>query len=245
MDENLYMKKLFSELEFLTVDHDFKKQMFDKYQIEFNQKIVDFLDDNPEIKKEYESIVNQANPQPMTPEEIEKQIQEEAERSPEEQQEIEDKKKEIEDALKEEQYAENLEKRTFTEDPDIKRIYREIVKMTHPDKIKRESNDRQTALKKYYLEATEAYNSQNLYQIVRIATLLNLDIGDLSDENLDRLENDLRRLRGEVKQIESTLVWKYFEELRDNVQRKILIKQFVLTFIHNHKGESGQAPFKF
>lgn len=249
MNENLYMKKLFSELEFLTVDHEFKKEMFGKYQLEFNQKIADFLDDNPEIKKEYDDIVNATMPQPMSPEELEEQLKKEAERTPEEEKEIEDKKKEIEDALKEEQFAENLEKRTFTEDPDIKRIYRDIVKITHPDKIKRESLDRQTILKKYYLEATEAYNSQSLYQIVRVATLLDLDIGDLSDENLDRLELDLKRLRGDVKQIESTLVWKYFEELRDDVQRKILIKQFVLTFIHNHKGANGQprsqAPFKF
>jgi len=246
MNENLYMKKLFSELEFLTVDYDFKKQMFEKYQIDFNQKIVEFLDEHPVIKEEYDKIVDQKMPNPMSEQEME-----EAKKniSTEEQEEIDRKKKEIEDALKEDEYAENLEKRTFTEDPDIKRIYRDIVKVTHPDKIKKESNERQITLKQYYLDATNAYDTQNLYQIVRIATLLNLDIGDLSDENLDRLEENLKRLRQETKQIESTLVWKYFEELRDDIQRKILIKQFVITFIQNNKGVNDkpmeQDPFNF
>lgn len=240
------MKKLFSELEFLTVDYDFKKQMFEKYQIDFNQKIVEFLDEHPVIKEEYDKIVDQKMPNPMSEQEME-----EAKKniSTEEQEEIDRKKKEIEDALKEDEYAENLEKRTFTEDPDIKRIYRDIVKVTHPDKIKKESNERQITLKQYYLDATNAYDTQNLYQIVRIATLLNLDIGDLSDENLDRLEENLKRLRQETKQIESTLVWKYFEELRDDIQRKILIKQFVITFIQNNKGVNDkpmeQDPFNF
>lgn len=237
MNENLYMRKLFTELEFLTLDHEFKNQMFDKYQIEFNQKIVEFLENNPLIKEEYDNIVNGMMPVPVdNAQEREHHQQREQERTPEEKEEFERKKKEIEDSLKDEEFAENLEKRTFTEDPDIKRLYREIVKKTHPDKIKNLSSSQQEVHKKYYLKATDAYNSQNLYEIVRLATILDIELGDLSDENLDRLEADLKKLRVEIKQIESTIPWKYFEVLRNDIERGILIKQFVLMFINNHKG---------
>jgi len=237
MRENLYLRKLFSELEFLTVDADFKGQMFEKYKMDFNNKIVEFLNDNPEIKKEYDKI----NGPQFTEDDMNHTPKEKTEQEIED---FENKKKEIEEALKEEEYADNLEKRVFTEDPDIKRIYRSIVKLTHPDKIKLENKNRQTILKKYYLEATDSYNKQNLYEIVRIATLLNVDIGDLSDENLDRLEECLKILKKDIKVIESTLPWKYFEELRDDIQRKILIKQFILTYINHNQGVNN-TPKKY
>jgi len=233
MDETLYMKRLFSELEYLKVDLDFKKQMFEKYQMDFNQSIVEYLEEHPVIKEEYDKIVNGILPAPSTQEEP-------YERTEEEQEEFRQKRQEIDDALKEGEFAENIEKRTFKEDPDIKRVYRVIVKSTHPDKIKNIDEKHQVTLKKYYIEATEAYNDQNLYEIVRIATMLNLDIGDLSDENLNRLEEDLKRFKSGVKVIENHMVWKYFEELRDNMQRQIVLKQFVLNFINMNKKANGE-----
>ena len=236
MDENLYMKRLFSELEYLKVDLDFKKQMFEKYQIDFNTDILEYLEEHPVIKEEYDKIVNKSMPVPT---------EESYERSEEQEQDFREKREEIDEALKEDEYAENLDKRTFKEDPDIKRIYRLIVKCTHTDKIKKHQPEQQIVLKKYYLEATDAYDSQNLYEIVRIATLLNLDIGDLGDENLDRLEEDLKRFKSGVKSIEGHMVWKYHEELRDDIQRQIVIKQFILNFINMNKkanGEPKDAP---
>jgi len=231
MIENLYMKRLFSELEYLKVDLDFKKQMFEKYQIDFNNDIIEYLEEHPVIKEEYDKIINHSMPVPT---------EQSYERSEEQEQEFRDKREEIDEALKEEEYADNLEKRTFKEDSDIKRIYRLIVKCTHTDKIKKHQPEQQIVLKKYYLDATDAYDAQNLYEIVRIATLLNLDIGELSDENLDRLEEDLKRFKSGVKSIENHMVWKYHEELRDNIQRKMVLKQFVLNFINMNKRANGE-----
>jgi len=235
MDDNLYMKRLFSELEYLKVDLDFKKQMFDKYQIDFNNDIVEYLNDHPVIKEEYDNIVNASMPVPVDRKENQEEFKDE-----EIDEKIKQAREEIDEALKEGEFAENLEKRTFKEDPDIKRIYRLIVKSTHPDKIKNHSIEQQNVLKKYYIEATDAYNSQNLYEIVRISSILNLDIGELSDENLDRLEEDLKRFKSGVKTIENNLVWKYYEELKDDFQRQLLIKQFIINFINVNKKSNGE-----
>lgn len=221
--ENLYTRKLFSELEFLTIDEEFKTQLHDKYQLEFNDKILKFLDDNPEIKKEYDEIINPSKDENVQTEE------------PKNIGEYKEYEEDIEKEINEEEYAENLEKRTFTEDPDIKRIYRNIVKITHPDKLKNISEKDHNKLKQYYIDATEAYNCQQLYNIVRIATLLNVSIGDLSDENLDRLDDNLKNIKNKIKRIEDSITWKYFEELKNEYQREHLIEQYVNSFIEHHK----------
>lgn len=224
LNSDLYMKKLFSELEFLKVDLDYKNQMMDKYKTDFNEHVLKFLEQHQDIKKEYDEILN------YPPENIEKF-------EPTEDQKIEqeNRQKEIEEAAQESEFAENLEKRTFTEDFDIKRIYREVVKMTHPDKLKNKDENEQIVLKKLYLEATDAYHKQNLYEIVRIAILLRIDIGDLSDENIDRLIEELKKFKIDIKVIESSMVWKYFEELADEGQRQFMIKQFILQFIYANR----------
>lgn len=228
--EILYLKKLFSDLSFFKADLDYKEEMLENYQIKFDIKVMEFLEKNPLIKEEYDKIFNSKIDSLYK--DIEEDNEEEIKRINEKNQ---DKHDEVDAALAEEYSKSNLEKKEFKEDPDVKRIYRAIVKVTHPDKIRNASLEKRNILKKYYLEATESYKDQDLYGIVRISSLLDLDIGELSDKNLNRLEDKLKYMTLNIKTIEENMVWKCFEEVRHEFQRNSIIRQFVLTIINQHK----------
>ena len=52
----------------------------------------------------------------------------------------------------------------------IKKIYRNIVKVTHPDKVDSEE------LKELYMEATEAYEAYNIFELCLISKKLNIKV---------------------------------------------------------------------
>jgi len=222
MENNLYTRKLFSELDYTHIDLEYKKVKFDEYKPEFQKAIDEYLENNPDVKEKYDEIIKNDDDlnSEMTEEEYQKKVEE--------------NRKNLEE-LDEDEYfdevedAKNKAKKEFTKDPDIKRIYREIVKATHPDKLKGFNEKKLNKYKKYYLEATEAYENQELYSIVRVATLLDLDIGDLSDENLTRLENDLAKKKMEISGIEGTVMWKYMNA--DNKMKDKIMTGFIDAYI--------------
>src|ERR1035437_2065854 len=56
---------------------------------------------------------------------------------------------------------------------EVKQIYREILKSTHPDKIKN------TKLNELYLEATNAYESGDLVTLYKVCSVLMIDFANL------------------------------------------------------------------
>lgn len=224
MEEHLYIKRIFAELNFLSTDIDIKKDLLNKYQMKFNNEIIEYLNDHPVLKKEYDNLLKQDE------EEFIKNLEKEKTCDPKESDEDIDKSdedysdEEFEEDLNK-AYLDNIEKRSFKEDKDIKRIYREIVKKTHPDRI---GSD---LFKEQYILATVAYEFQKLYDIIKIALSLNIEIGDLSEENLDKLEIELKDIKNNIKQIESNIVWQYYEKLDSPFKRKMLLQKYITSFI--------------
>jgi hypothetical protein len=103
---------------------------------------------------------------------------------------------------------------------NIKKMYREIVKNTHPDKVKNES------LNNIYLDATTAYNSNDFITIFKVCSELQIEF-DWDDADIIEIQNRINLYRSKIKFLESTYTHKW---LKSSSEDK---KKVVLNFIEN------------
>ena len=101
----------------------------------------------------------------------------------------------------------------------IKKIYRDIVKLTHPDKVN--SND----LIKLYIEAKDAYEDNDLFVLYFICGKLNIPL-DLDEEDTEILNKLIEVKRKELKSIETSFLWQWVHA-KDDVEKEKLVTTFV------------------
>ena len=104
----------------------------------------------------------------------------------------------------------------------IKKIYREIVKLTHPDKV-----ETQEAID-LYMKATEATDNFDLFELYQICDQLNIVVDlDLNDKSLLNILIDTKK--DELKNLENSFVWKWIH-LPSEDDKKNLIKVFINNY---------------
>lgn len=103
----------------------------------------------------------------------------------------------------------------------VKKLYREIAKVTHPDKAK---TDEHTGL---YMQATVAAEEFDLFTLYEICA--KLDISHSIDvEDKDILKIRINKKRDELKSIESSFIWLYVHAQTEEEKQK-LIEHFIKT----------------
>lgn len=101
----------------------------------------------------------------------------------------------------------------------IKKIYRNIVKVTHPDRIDSEE------LKELYMEATEAYEAYNIFELCFISKKLNIKV-KLSLEETKTLNELINSKKDEIKKIESSFIWLWLMAPNENDKNE-LVDRFI------------------
>jgi len=89
-------------------------------------------------------------------------------------------------------------------DKKIKKLYREIVKKTHPDK----TND--VMLSEIYIKVNDIYEEDDVFGIYRICNQLGLEFEMDSDE-LIKLEMEIKKLESRISFLENSYSIKWFE----------------------------------
>ena len=85
----------------------------------------------------------------------------------------------------------------YKEDDDLKRLYKKIVKLTHPDVVK---NDYLNTL---YIEATDALKSNDSMVIYKICVILDLEFSPPADI-VDSIDKELVQIQKKINFIESS-----------------------------------------
>jgi hypothetical protein len=101
----------------------------------------------------------------------------------------------------------------------IKKIYRNIVKVTHPDRVDSEE------LKELYMEATEAYEAYNIFELCFISKKLNIKV-KLSLEETKTLNELINSKKDEIKKIESSFIWLWLMAPNENDKNE-LVDRFI------------------
>lgn len=106
------------------------------------------------------------------------------------------------------QQEEKREKREFQE--DIKELYREIVKATHPDKTKNLSEQQIEERKQLYLDAVQGKKDGNFWGIFKAALELDMPIQELSFSYIEELESSINQLEKTISTMKNDLMYKWF-----------------------------------
>jgi hypothetical protein len=226
---NLETKKILHDLKYWKDEVYLKKEMVQQIDNIFNEEVSKYLKQNPDVHKKWNEILEKKD----------KELEDIVNRAIENDDfdSINEHLNEMDDNIKdddlsdEELTEEEIEKKK--EDDNIfKRIYREIVKMTHPDKIKNLSSEEKKIRINYYVEATKYYDERNFAELLFIAFSLHITF-DLDESNLYMLRDMLTEYKKQSEYIESTFTWKWYHSTDDN--RQILLTKFIENEIINRK----------
>jgi hypothetical protein len=105
-------------------------------------------------------------------------------------------------------------------DEDLKSLYKEVAKHTHPDIA--ENRD------ELFIEAREALSKNDWGKMLNIAERLNLDPPNPTFGMVQRLEGNVKTLEGVVNNIRQTVIWVWFHE--KNVHKR----NHIFTSFLNH-----------
>jgi len=97
----------------------------------------------------------------------------------------------------------------------VKKIYREIVKLTHPDRTNSEE------LVEVYRKATIASDNYNILELFQICVELKIPI-ELDMEDVDVLNFLIKTKRDEIKKIETSFIWLWISAKDDEEKEKII-----------------------
>jgi hypothetical protein len=207
----LEVKKLLKELEFIESDFDYRNEIIGEADSAFINSINQFLSLHPELKEIYDNKITEKISQSI------KKTEEFSGESTTENSElvepddIENEKIESENIEENEEEVKNQSHLSV-----IKKLYREIVKITHPDKIK---NSR---LNELYLKSTQYYDSNNKIGIYAVCNELNINY-EISDDDIELIYGEIKKYQQKINFIESTYTWKWYNCDDDGLKNQILV----------------------
>jgi hypothetical protein len=200
--QKLESKRLLKELEFYESDYEYKSELVTHVETTFIQSVNEYLEEHPTLKDAFDEKINKRieetiNKKILTSESIEQDVFSESEDD------------QIESKI---------------ENPKLRKLYREIVKQTHPDKIK---NDK---LNNLYIEAGKSYDSEDLFNIYSICDELGI-IYELEESENYILKDKIKYLQDKINFIQSTFTWQWYyteEEIeKSNIIREYVKKQII------------------
>jgi hypothetical protein len=187
----LERKKLLKEIDYIKSDLEYKSELVAEADAEFMSAVKSILDSSPTLKQAFDNKINKH---------IEELVA----------------KKSIEEIQKE--TIEVDESISYTDDdtsPAMKKAYREIVKLTHPDMCK---NDE---LNEIYLQATKMYSEKDIAGFASICVRLGVDF-EIDDDDKVLMMKSLENMRLRISFIESTFSWNWMISQDEDAKKEML-----------------------
>jgi hypothetical protein len=199
--KDLNVKRLLKELDFIEMDYEYRSELVSDADSDFMNRINEFLSKNPDLKDIYDKKVTDR---------IEKTINEAKSKV------VEETPIDVEDdtVLEDNQNFDDIIPNEKS--PEVKRVYREIVKLTHPDKV----SDKK--LNDYYIKSTELYNNNDKIGLYKLCDDLGIEY-EIDENDTEIIEDKINTLKRKINFLESTFTWKWFNTKDEKIKEKILL----------------------
>ena len=125
--------------------------------------------------------------------------------------------KEIEEETQED------EQKEVKKPESMRKLYRRISKMTHPDKVE------SVFLNDYFKKASTAYSENNISELITIASFLNIDTSDINKEDIiSELKSDISNKQFHIAITKSSVAWRWAHAKTEKEKEKIkeIIKKY-------------------
>jgi hypothetical protein len=207
--KQLEIKKLMKELDFIESDFTYKSEIVHEADNNFIKSVNELLEKHPLLKEVFDKKINSK---------IDNIFQRRSE-------ELNDK---IESINESNQEAFIEEEEVIVEkviDKRVRKLYREIAKITHPDRIDNKK------LNDLYIKATHFYDNNDIAGTYSICNELDIDYEpDESDNEL--ISNKINGLKNRISFIESTLTWVWYHST-DNTEKEQMILRYIKNQLDN------------
>jgi len=198
--KQLEVRKLLKELDFIESDFNYKNEIVFEADSNFIKSVNDLLEKHPMLK----DIINKKNNKrvdlvfsDIIKEALEDEILEEEEL--------------VEEFINEEVVSEINPKEV-----KMKKLYRDIAKLTHPDKIVSEK------LNDLYLKSTKFYKNSDITGIYYICDELGITY-EIDDKDNEMISNKINNLKNRITFMESTLTWRWFHSESEKEKEQIVL----------------------
>lgn len=190
----LEFQRLMRELQFVESDYLYQSEILKISDSEFLNSVTGILDQFPDLKEIYYRRQNEI---------LEKMI-------------VEPKVEFAQPVEEENRETLNLENLN-DENLEAKKLYRDIVKSTHPDKIKNHK------LNELYLQATEAYEKNDVITLYRVCSDLDIDF-ELPENYIDQIRDKIDSYKKQVLFLEKTYTFRWVKSENIQEKNKILVE---------------------
>jgi|13_taG_2_1085334.scaffolds.fasta_scaffold10496_3 hypothetical protein len=93
---------------------------------------------------------------------------------------------------------------------EVKELYREIVKNTHPDMLSGLSEDEIEERAELYRQAVEGKKEGDFEKILRVALELDINIKNLTSEYLNEIENAINKMESEINKMKKDIMYQWY-----------------------------------
>lgn len=195
--KELEIKRLLKELEYVESDFEYRNEIISEADHDFIGKVNIFLEGHPELKELYDRRITETlnNNFIKKAEEINKIKESE----------------EVNEVVESDVYI--IEK-----SPKLKKAYRDIVKVTHPDKVVKES------LNNLYMKATNYYDNNDTIGLLKICYELSINF-EIDEEENALIRDRINDIKNKINFLESTITWKWLES--DDSEKNELMFNFI------------------
>lgn len=208
----LQLKRLLKELDFIETDYEYRSEIISDADSEFVKSINDFLSVNPEIKKVYDDKINSIIDESIKKtQEVDKKFDEESN--------SDSKENETPEQIDNENAIEEIKDKESIS--TLKKLYREIAKLTHPDKVNKKN------LNELYIKATKFYETGNKIGLYKICNEIGIEY-DLEENDEDFILTRIGEIKKKIGFLESTFTWKWFNTKTEEEKSQIIINYIKL-----------------
>jgi hypothetical protein len=111
---------------------------------------------------------------------------------------------------------------------ELKKLFHRIAELTHPDKATGSgfSENEVLRLGRIFIRAKQAYDAGNWYMLYSIAIDLGLTIDELSDEQVEWIEEDIKKTLAKIAKISNLTAWHWY--VGDEEAKKLALKFYFL-----------------
>ena len=193
----LEVRRLLKELDYVKSDYEYKNEIVFEADNSFMRSLNEFLERNIVLKELFDKKINRKIDEMIRERSAENVI----ESTPE--------------AVEEESTEITLVEKVV--DEKLRKIYRNIAKKTHPDKIS------DVRLNDIYIMASKMYDTNDVMGIYNICDQLGIPY-ELSIEDSDILKSQISMMKERVGFMESTFTWKWYHTEDEDERSRILVE---------------------
>lgn len=97
-----------------------------------------------------------------------------------------------------------------------KKLFRKIVSMSHPDKLKEDISEEQSLeFKQIYDESVDGYQNDNYGLLLLNAIKLGIDIEDDFENEIKNVVSTIEKKKDNIESIKNTFAWIYYNDIEE------------------------------